>query len=139
MPQLDLNGPKPHLVGFSTQPGTYDIDIAGHVSNIVYIRWLEDLRVQCIGQFAPLQDLMAQGLIPNLVHTAIDYRRSVQAFEHVTAQMWIARLGRTSATLHATFYVGDMLCAQAEQVGVFVDATTGRPAEISRIIPPTAP
>jgi acyl-CoA thioester hydrolase len=25
---------------------TYDIDSAGHVSNIVYLRWMEDMRLQ---------------------------------------------------------------------------------------------
>jgi acyl-CoA thioester hydrolase len=29
---------------------TYDIDFAGIVSNIVYIRWLEDLRIQMLAQ-----------------------------------------------------------------------------------------
>jgi len=27
---------------------TYDIDYANHVSNIVYFRWLEDLRLQLL-------------------------------------------------------------------------------------------
>ena len=33
---------------------TYDIDFAGIVSNIVFIRWLEDLRLGLLDQAYPL-------------------------------------------------------------------------------------
>ena len=33
---------------------TYDIDFAGIVSNIVFIRWLEDLRLALLDQTYPL-------------------------------------------------------------------------------------
>lgn len=32
---------------------TYDIDYANHVSNIVYFRWLEDLRLQLLEENFP--------------------------------------------------------------------------------------
>jgi acyl-CoA thioesterase FadM len=35
---------KPLSVELSLNVNTYDIDVAGHVNNIVYIRWLEDMR-----------------------------------------------------------------------------------------------
>src|SRR5947208_6147204 len=41
---------------------TYDIDFAGHVSNIVYIRWLEDLRLQFLNEHLPLQEQWANGV-----------------------------------------------------------------------------
>ena len=37
---------------------TYDIDFAGIVSNIVYIRWLEDLRLKMLETYLPLEQLM---------------------------------------------------------------------------------
>ena len=41
---------------------TYDIDFAGIVSNIVFIRWLEDLRLGLLDQAYPLIRALA-GLI----------------------------------------------------------------------------
>jgi hypothetical protein len=48
---------------------TYDIDFAGIVSNQVYIRWLEDLRLEFLDTYAPLDRLLADGLVPVLVST----------------------------------------------------------------------
>src|SRR5690349_12582585 len=53
---------------------TYDIDYAGIVSNIVYIRWLEDLRLELLERAYPLDRLVAGGLGPVLLETRIAYR-----------------------------------------------------------------
>jgi len=37
---------RPFLIEVPLPVRTYDIDFAGIVSNIVYIRWLEDLRLE---------------------------------------------------------------------------------------------
>jgi hypothetical protein len=47
------------------QVRTYDIDYAGIVSNIVYIRWLEDLRLALLDQHVPLESFVT-GLFPGL-------------------------------------------------------------------------
>ena len=39
---------KPFEIALDLPIKTYDIDFAGIVSNIVYIRWLEDLRLKMI-------------------------------------------------------------------------------------------
>ena len=39
---------------------TYDIDFAGIVSNIVFIRWLEDLRLGLLDQAYPLIRALAE-------------------------------------------------------------------------------
>jgi hypothetical protein len=39
---------------------TYDIDFAGIVSNIVFIRWLEDLRLGLLDQVYPLTQALAE-------------------------------------------------------------------------------
>jgi acyl-CoA thioester hydrolase len=39
---------KPFEVALDLPIKTYDIDFAGIVSNIVYIRWLEDLRLKIL-------------------------------------------------------------------------------------------
>jgi acyl-CoA thioester hydrolase len=112
------------------RPATYDIDVAGIMSNIVYIRWLEDLRLAFFDQVLPFDQAMVQGLVPTLVRTEIDYLRSLRLFDPVVGSMELESLGRTSARLRAEFRVNDELVARAVQVGVFVDTTTGKAAPI---------
>ena len=49
---------------------TFDIDFAGHVSNITYVRWLEIGRLQLLVDAGmPTPELLAEGLAPLLVRT----------------------------------------------------------------------
>ena len=45
---------------------TYDIDFAGIVSNIVFIRWLEDLRLGLMDEAYPLVQALAEDVAPIL-------------------------------------------------------------------------
>ena len=56
---------------------TYDIDFAGIVSNIVFIRWLEDLRLALLDQAYPLIRALAEDVAPILRATRLSYRRPV--------------------------------------------------------------
>ena len=56
---------------------TYDIDFAGIVSNIVFIRWLEDLRLALLDRAYPLTRALAEDVAPILLATRINYRRPV--------------------------------------------------------------
>ena len=51
---------KPLEINLELPIKTYDIDFAGIVSNIVYIRWLEDLRLRIFEVHQPLEQLMAK-------------------------------------------------------------------------------
>ncbi|MFW5688348.1 MAG: acyl-CoA thioesterase [Spirochaetota bacterium] len=109
---------------------TYDIDFAGHVSNIVYIRWLEDLRFALLETYFPLQPAMEAGVAPVLTRTEIDYRSAIRLFEPVVGRMWAGKTGAYRMDLHARFLVGDRICAEVRQQGVFASLETGRPARI---------
>lgn len=109
---------------------TYDIDFAGHVSNIVYIRWLEDLRYLLLDTHYPLQPLMDAGMAPILVRTNIQYKRAIQLFEPVTGQMWGQSIGAARMFIGARILVNGEVCADVVQEGVFADLETGRPVRI---------
>ena len=42
----------------------YDMDVVGVVSNIVYVRWMEDLRLAMLDAYLPLDEQMADGIVP---------------------------------------------------------------------------
>lgn len=111
---------------------TYDIDFAGHVSNIVYIRWLEDLRLEILRRSLPLGSVLARGQAPILLRTEIDYLAQGRLPQTVTGRMWVRSAGRVRANLAAEFTIVETgaVSARAEQVVCFVDRQTGRPIRL---------
>lgn len=109
---------------------TYDIDFAGIVSNIVFIRWLEDLRLGLMEEAYPLIQALAEDVAPILVSTRIVYRRPVTIADPLIGRMRVASLGRVRWRLAAEFVVGDAVHAAAEQEGLFMRLSTRRPIAI---------
>ncbi len=118
---------RPLRVELAFQPKTYDIDFAGHVSNIVYIRWLEDLRMLVLDTYLPLNTLMKRGIAPVVMRTAIEYKRPVKLFDSVAGTMWASEMGNVKGILSAEFIVNGTIVATAEQTGLFVKMESGRP------------
>ena len=109
---------------------TYDIDFAGIVSNIVFIRWLEDLRLGLLEQSYPLSRALAEDVAPVLLETRIRYRRPVVIGDPLIGRMRVADLGPVRWQLAAEFAVGDRIHAEAEQEGLFMRLSTRRPIAI---------
>jgi acyl-CoA thioester hydrolase len=113
---------------------TYDIDFAGVVSNISYIRWLEDLRNLFAEQSLSLGDALQRGIAPTLMHTEIDYLAPVRFPDTVIGRMWLAKHGRSKWELAAKFQsqTTGQLVALAKQIGVFVSLETLRPVRLPK-------
>src|SRR4051794_35446730 len=111
---------------------TYDIDFAGIVSNIVYIRWLEDLRVELLARSYPLDRLVADGIGPVLLETHIVYRDALTIHDKPVGRMWIEAMGRVRWTVGAEFIAPEAgrVHAPAKQVGLFIRLATRRPVPI---------
>jgi acyl-CoA thioester hydrolase len=114
---------------------TYDIDFAGIVSNIVYVRWLEDLRLTMLAQhFQPLPEILLTGIAPVLIKTDISYKQQLTIHDRAIGKMWIEEMGSLRCTLAAEIISGDHessgLVAQAKQIVIFIDLSTRRPVRI---------
>ena len=109
---------------------TYDIDFAGIVGNIVFIRWLEDLRLGLMAQAYPLIRALAEDVAPILLATRIAYRRPVTIVDPLVGRIRVAGLGRVRWRLAAEFAVGEAIHAEAEQEGLFMRLSTRRPIAI---------
>lgn len=109
---------------------TYDIDFAGIVSNIVYIRWLEDLRLRMLESFFPLERAMGSGISPVLLHTHIEYKHAIRMFDKPIGRMWVRGTGRVRGTLAAEFLVDGRVATAAEQSYCFVDSASLRPVPL---------
>lgn len=110
---------------------TYDIDFAGIVSNLVYVRWLEDLRLALLDLAYPLRELVADGLGPVLLETHITYRDALTLHDKPEGRMSVEAMGRVRWTVAAEFVTGSgRVHATARQTGLFVRLDTRRPVAI---------
>jgi acyl-CoA thioester hydrolase len=111
---------------------TYDIDFAGIVSNLVYIRWLEDLRLTITERYLPLECMIAQGYCPTIASTQIDYKKALRMFDCPIGRMWLSQLGRLRFTLQAEIYRNEEVVTTATQTCFFVNLSTMRPLAIPK-------
>lgn len=98
---LNNNLHRPLEVVLEIPVKTYDIDFMGIVSNIVYIRWLEDLRLKFLDEHWQLNQQIEQGYAPVLAGTEIEYKRPIKIIDQVIGRLWLSNLGRLKWTVQA--------------------------------------
>src|SRR5512141_2292143 len=82
---------------------TYDIDFAGVLNNIVYVRWLEDLRDLFADQALPLAEAYERGIVPTLSRTELDPLAPVRSPGTLEGCMGMLEHGRARFVLWAEF------------------------------------
>jgi acyl-CoA thioester hydrolase len=105
----------------------YDIDAMGIVSNIVYVRWFEDLRTAFLEKYHPLRVMLAAGITPILAHTDIHYRSPITIQDQPVGESWLESMGRSKWRIGFEIRVGERVCCTGTQEGIFVDLATRRP------------
>lgn len=103
---------------------TYDIDIAGHLSNFVYIRWLEDLRTKLFNNYLNLQDLLSDNLYPVVTSTSISYKTALKLFDKPASIMNLHCYKHDIITLKVEIKLGEKIAAFGEQKCVLMDLNT---------------
>ncbi|HEX4111744.1 MAG TPA: thioesterase family protein [Stellaceae bacterium] len=116
------------FVELAFPPRTYDIDFAGVVNNIVYIRWLEDLRLALMAPVYPIERALREDVAPILLSTNIAYDKPATIQDSaLVGRMWVPAMERIKWHVAAEFAVGEMVHARAEQVGLFIKLSTRKP------------
>ena len=127
---MKQNNAKPFFTEKQFQVRTYDIDYASHVSNIVYLRWMEDLRFALLEKYFPLTKQLQAGFVPVLTRTDIHYRRAIRLFEAVHGHMWVQSVGAARFVITAQLLVNNDICADVLHEIAFVEAETGKPIRV---------
>lgn len=113
---------------------TYDIDYAGIVGNIVYVRWLEDLRLAMMAEVYPLAQAVADDVAPVLLETKISYERPLTLPDRVVGRIWAIAMTGVRWRIGAEFRVGETVHARAEQTGIFIRLSTRKPVPPPKIL-----
>jgi acyl-CoA thioester hydrolase len=125
-----LTAPRPLETEVSIPVRIYDIDLAGVVNNIYYVRWLEDIRLTLFDKIYSLEQSLSDGHLPVIVRTEVDYKKPVKIFDEVVGRMWLNQIGKTSLTFYADIEANGQTAVQAVQRIVYIDQQTGRPVPL---------
>ncbi|WP_217549349.1 thioesterase family protein [Streptomyces sp. GbtcB6] len=104
-----------------------DMDAYGHVNNAVFIRYLEEARIDFL--FRPDKDFK-QGSV--VARHEIDYKRQLVHRHHpVDIELWITEIRAASFTITYEVKDDDLVYVRASTVVVPFDFETGRPRRIT--------
>lgn len=108
----------------------YDIDAMGYVSNLVYVRWFEDLRTLCIEKYFPFDAMMRADMSPVIAKTVIEYKRPLTIYDAPGGRAWVEKIGATKWTMRLEIFSKDGIHCAGSQTGYLINLKTGRPARI---------
>ncbi|ANZ32530.1 thioesterase superfamily protein [Staphylococcus carnosus] len=97
----------------------YDIDAMGIVSNIVYVRWFEDLRTIFVNKHLNASQMLKQNISPILMHTEIDYKVPITIHDRPVGRCWLTKISRLKWTFEFEIASGDTVHATGMQYGGF--------------------
>lgn len=100
---------------------TYDIDAAGHVNNIVYIRWLEDLRTKLFLNICDFENILKNDYYLVVISTSITYKKQLKLFDSPVGIMKLDNIQHGIITLAAQIRSEKQINAYAEQKCVFIN------------------
>jgi acyl-CoA thioester hydrolase len=105
-----------------------DIDELGHVNNVVYLRWVQQV-ASAHWQSKALTSITDKYLWVVLRHE-IDYLKPALLIDKIRAQTWVSSMEGVKSTRHVKFMANGNDLAQAKTVWCLLDATSMRPKRI---------
>ena len=112
------------------EPAADDIDENGHVNNVVYLRWIQDMAT---GHWADRQPAEEQpGWAWIVLRHEVDYRRELTLGETCHGRTWVAATAngpRFDRCIRLDGPDGRM-CAQIRTTWVLIEQATGRPKRV---------
>ncbi len=108
------------------------IDANGHVNNVVYVHWMQDLAIKHWQHIGGADIDHAAGCTWVARSHHIEYLKPAFKGERIVAKTWIATVGKVRSIRRYEFgrEGEDKLLARGETDWVFVDVKTGRPRPI---------
>jgi acyl-CoA thioester hydrolase len=111
-------------------PQASDIDENGHVNNVVYLGWAQEMAIAHWTSRAPAADQEAFAWVA--LRHEVDYRRPLVLGETASARTWVSDTAegpRFDRFVRIDGPDGQM-CAQVRTVWCLIEKTTGRPRRV---------
>ncbi len=106
-----------------------DIDAQGHVNNVAYVKWIQDVAVAHWFSIAT-EEIRAKYTWVVLRHE-IDYKKQAFETEEVTVKTWVGEPTRISWERFTEITRGEDLLVKARSVWCLIDRDTSKPTRIT--------
>ena len=116
----------------TVKPEPGDIDQMGHVNNVVYLRWVQDIATTHWFSMAP--DSMAHVCLFVVLKHTIEYRSPIEPGQSVEVRTWLGNAQGPRFGRHVDIRTpgAKRYSARAETSWCFIDAETRRPKRVSQ-------
>lgn len=111
-----------------------DIDELGHVNNVVYLRWIQEVAAAHWEQIAP--ESMKQRYVWVVLRHEIDYHRPAFCSDSITGYTWVGEHQGAKFDRFVSLYRSgtDELLAKSKTTWCLLDASSMRPKRIEEEI-----
>jgi len=108
-----------------------DIDEMGHVNNVTYLRWVQDVAVAHWKALAPAADQARLAWI--VLHHEIDYKQAAYLGDNIVARTWVGAASRVRFERYTEILRAPdrSLLAKARSVWCPIDVETRKPVNVS--------
>lgn len=115
-------------IRFPVEPG--DIDVMGHVNNVTYLRWVQDVAEAHWTARAPSE--FQERLLWIVLRHEIDYKQSARLGDEIQACTWVGEATRVRFERFTEIRraADGVVLAKARTVWCPLDAATRRPAGV---------
>ncbi|MFY9727154.1 MAG: thioesterase family protein [Bryobacteraceae bacterium] len=113
----------------AVEPG--DIDALGHVNNVTYLRWVQDVAVAHWTAFAPAADQASRVWV--VLRHEIDYKQPAHLGDRIIARTWVGHATRVRFERHTELLRASDRAVLAKALTLWcpIDPSTGKPASVS--------
>jgi acyl-CoA thioester hydrolase len=119
--------PQKFSHGFTVMPD--DIDEQGHVNNVVYLQWIQDVAVAHWTANAPAE--MRQKFGWWVSRHEIDYKLPAFEGQEITSTTWVGEWKAVTCERFTEIARGGELLVRSRTVWVLIDRQTTKPARIT--------
>ena len=119
---------SPFEIAISVEPA--DIDELGHVNNVAYLRWVQDVAVAHWRAVAAADDQARLRWL--VVRHEIDYKHPAFLGDRILAKTWVGTASRIRFERHTELLrtTDHCLLAKARTLWCPIDAATGKPVSV---------
>lgn len=108
---------------------TADIDEQGHVNNVAYVRWIQDVAVA--HWFSVTTEEMRGKYTWVVLRHEIDYKKQSFENEEITATTWVGEPTRISWERFTEIKRGADILVKAKSIWCLIDRQTSKPSRIT--------
>jgi acyl-CoA thioester hydrolase len=119
-------GNEKYCVSINFSIKTYEIDAAGHVNNIVYLKWFEILRTKLFKDYFNLKFLLSTNLYPVVISANINYKKYLKLFDEPSGFVNLVSNDHGIIKLKFEIRINGKIAASGEQRCVLMDLISGK-------------